>query len=123
MNNVELRLGDLREAADKLGPRRVPAGFRGSIPRTTEIKPDDNGVRVETAYVETSVIAQGKWKSVVSVDGLKLRDVLDLLKKQWKDIGGDDAMITLSATATMLEFSWVGEKGTRKQAIPRVPAP
>jgi hypothetical protein len=80
-------------------------------------------VSVETPYVETSVAAQGSWEIIVSVDGHKLRDVLDLLKKQWKDIGGDDAMITLSATTTALEFSWTGEKGTRRQAIPRAPNP
>ncbi|HYD86280.1 MAG TPA: hypothetical protein VEA80_02295 [Vitreimonas sp.] len=120
-NSVVLRLGDLRSAADKLGPLRAPAGARGSISRTTEIKPDPHGVSVETPFVETSVRAEGAWRKIVSVDGRRLRDTLDLLKKQWKDIGGDDAQITLSTSDTFLEFSWSGPNGTRRQTIPLVP--
>ncbi len=119
--SVVVRLGDLREAADKLGPLRAPAGARGQISRTTEIKPDPHGVAVETPYVETSVAGEGKWSSVVSMDCRRLRDTLNLLKKQWKDIGGDDAQITLSVAGTSLELSWSGPKGTRRHAIPLLP--
>lgn len=121
MNLVVLRLGDLRVAADKLGPLRAPAGARGQISRTTEIKPDPHGVSIETPFVETAVAAEGAWKIVVSVDGRRLRDTLDLLKKQWADIGGDNARVTLSSSEGFLEFSWSGPSGTRRQTLPLVP--
>lgn len=118
MNLVVVRLGDLRDAAGKLGPRRVPAGFRGSIPRTTEIKPDPDGISVETPYVETSVRAEGRWEAIISVDSRRLHDTLLVLKRRWNDIGGDNARITLSSSETALEFAWSDAKGTRRYTIP-----
>ncbi len=121
MNSVVLRLGDLRDAASKYGRLSVPAGARGSIPCTTEIKPAPDGVSVETPHMEISVLATGRWTSIVSVDCKRLHGTLDDLKKRWKDIGGDDAQITLSSTATSLDFSWADGASSRRVSIPAWP--
>lgn len=43
---------------------------------------------------------------------LERDQTLEDLKKRWKDIGGDDALITLSATPATPQFAWgVGRVG------------
>lgn len=123
MNNVKVRLGDLREAAGKIGPRRLPRGFRGTISRTTELKPDPNGISVETPYLEISVAATGRWEKIVSVDAKLLDDTLTNLKRLWAGIGGGNAEITLSTDGGALEFYWSDGKSTRKHSIPLLPSP
>lgn len=123
MNNVKVRLGDLREAAAKIGPRRVPNGFRGAISRTTEIKPDMNGISVETPFLEVSVAASGRWEKIVSVDAKLLDQTLTNLKRLWASVGGDNAEICLSTDDGSLEFYWSDGKSTRKHAIALLPRP
>lgn len=121
MNSIVLRLGDLRDAASKYGRLSVPPGARGSIPRTTEIKPAPDGVSVETPHMEMGVSGVGTWTTVVSVDCKRLHGTLDDLKKRWNDIGGDSAQITLSSTATTLDFSWRDGSSSRRVSIPAWP--
>lgn len=121
MSAVTLRLGDLRDAASKYGRLNVGPGFRGTVPRTTEIKPAPDGIFVETPHMEISVAAEGKWSHAVSVDCKTLHKTLNDLKKRWKDIGGDDAVITLSATPATLQFAWASGGSARSFSIPAWP--
>lgn len=117
MSSVIVRLGDLHDAASKYGRLNVGPGFRGSVPRTTEIKPAPDGIFVETPHMEIAVSGEGKWSHTVSVDCKTLHKTLGDLRKRWKDIGGDDALITLSATPNALQFSWSGGQASRSFSI------
>lgn len=118
MSSVVVRLGELHQAASKYGRLNVGPGFRGSVPRTTEIKPAPDGILVETPHMEITVTGQGKWSHIVSVDTKTLHKTLGDLRKRWKDIGGDDALVTLSTTANALQISWTDGRSSRSFSIP-----
>lgn len=121
MSSVIVKLGELHEAASKYGRLNVGPGFRGSVPRTTEIKPDKHGILIETPHMEISVSAQGKWSHTVSVDCKTLHKALGDLRKRWKDIGGDEALVTLSTTPNALQISWSDGRSSRSFSIPAWP--
>lgn len=121
MSRVRLRLGDLREAASQYG--KLTKTGSGSVSKRTTIKSDSVGISVETPHLEMSVVATGRWGEPIDVDCVKFRELLDHLKKSWADIGGDNAQIELSATATSVEVSWSNGQSTRRHAMPAWPPP
>ena len=77
---VEVSASDFLDAVFRLPSARMPR--RGAIvPRDTILRPDSQGVNVETPIMSTVVATSAPWRVVVSVDAKRLKEVCDSFKR------------------------------------------
>ena len=118
---AKILLGPLREAAAQYGQRlgRAPAGARGKVAPDTLLYGKDDKLIVSTPFLNTGVeILEGKWTGEVSVQPKAFSDILNECTKQWKDVGGDAAEVTLTFAAGTLTIRWSDGKSARSRSMP-----
>jgi hypothetical protein len=121
MAGVKVNLGALREAAAQYGQRlgRAPAGARGKVAPDTLLYRKDGNLIVSTPFLNTGIeIREGEWTGEVSVQPKAFSDILNDCAKQWKDVGGDAAEVTLSFEAGTLTIRWTDGKSARSRSMP-----
>lgn len=121
MAGVRVALGPLREAAAQFGQNlgRAPAGAKGKIAPDTLLRKSDKQLMVDTPFLTTGVdILGGRWSGEVSVQPKAFSNLLDECAKNWKDIGGDKAEVTLSFLDGMLTLAWSDGKSSRSRSLP-----
>lgn len=119
MPTVQVNLGELRDAADYGTMRRAPKGAKGQIPQTTLLRVEGKHLAVDTPFLVTHIpIDSGRWPYEVSVNPKVFVDALESCIKLWKDVGGRDAMVSLSVGINEVEIRWTDGKSARSRTIP-----
>lgn len=118
MSSMECRFGDLREAAARFGKLGGVRGAQSVTVRNTILRPDSQGLCVDTPHIASVIPAKGRWREQVVVDCPKFSKLLERTKKVWADIGGDDARVLVCFIGEEVTVTWQGEGASRSVSIP-----
>jgi hypothetical protein len=120
MSGVKVVLGPMREAAAQYGQKlgRAPAGAKGSVAPDTLLRKDGRVLMIDTPFLASGVeILEGQWSGVISVQPKAFSNLLNECAKQWRDIGGDMAEVSLSFSDGMLTLRWTDGKSSRSRSM------
>lgn len=116
--SVTVELGQLIDAAKHTGPKRAPAGAKGSIAKTTLLYGQGDHLMVDTPMIATGVqILEGEWIKKVECHPFHFLETLEKAAKIWKDVGGRSAQVKLEHETTTLSIIWQGDDGRRTLSL------
>ncbi|MCE9524319.1 MAG: hypothetical protein K8S25_18010 [Alphaproteobacteria bacterium] len=107
MHALRVRFDDFADAALRIiRMRRAPAGARGSIPNTTLLLADKQGISVDTGALTSLVLSDRPWTRNVAVDARQLIAVCGKLKKLGAE--GEEIEISLDGRNLLMKFRSTG---------------